>query len=264
MLTDAVATIAAGSGDPRTLAEHLADHINHVLINRATPGDVRVPTGYRLSTAASALAMHKARNLRSTTPPRRASSSTAIPTSSAGRSVLEKPSCSSPFPETAPNTSIAGSSGSPSRPHHRASRTRAVPSSLGFLGVADPVWEAGHRDQWRRPPVIIDEHGDIEVFRSGAAACAHPESIDVENVELDAFDAARHRLELFTARKYGHPDPTTSGASQRSAQPDRASRAADRSPPAAGRWSPPPSRSQGSNGSRDPPHDAAAGASMAG
>ncbi len=33
VLTDAVATIAAGSGDPRTLAEHLADHINHVLIN---------------------------------------------------------------------------------------------------------------------------------------------------------------------------------------------------------------------------------------
>ena len=48
VLTDAVATIAPESGDQRTTAEHLADHINHVLINsidsRRRRGAEGIPT----------------------------------------------------------------------------------------------------------------------------------------------------------------------------------------------------------------------------
>lgn len=50
-------------------------------------------------------------------------------------------------------------------------------------------------------PIIIDEHGDLDVFRDVAAAESSLEAIDVRNGEYEAFDASGQRLSLTVERK---------------------------------------------------------------
>mgnify|MGYP005758633445 CR=1 FL=1 len=47
-----------------------------------------------------------------------------------------------------------------------------------------------------RPPIVIDEHGDISFFPSVEAACRYIEPIDVRNNEYVAFDSAGYLLQL--------------------------------------------------------------------
>lgn len=51
------------------------------------------------------------------------------------------------------------------------------------------------------PPIIIDEHGDLEFFRSAADAERYLEPIDVENEEYAAYDSVGRRLTLTVERK---------------------------------------------------------------
>ena len=41
-----------------------------------------------------------------------------------------------------------------------------------------------------RPPIVIDEHGDISIFPSVEAAARYMEPIDVRNNEYVAYDSA--------------------------------------------------------------------------
>ncbi|MUV14522.1 hypothetical protein [Noviluteimonas gilva] len=47
-----------------------------------------------------------------------------------------------------------------------------------------------------RPPIIIDEHGDVSVFESVEAAARYIEPIDVRNNEYVAYDSAGYLLRL--------------------------------------------------------------------
>ena len=50
--------------------------------------------------------------------------------------------------------------------------------------------------QWIKPPVIVDETGDIDVFESVEAAEIYLEPIDVENDRFVAFDSVGRLLRL--------------------------------------------------------------------
>lgn len=47
-----------------------------------------------------------------------------------------------------------------------------------------------------RPPIVINEHGDISLFPSVEAAARYVEPIDVRNNEYIAFDSAGFLLQL--------------------------------------------------------------------
>lgn len=47
-----------------------------------------------------------------------------------------------------------------------------------------------------RPPIIINEHGDISLFPSVEAAARYVEPVDVRNNEYIAFDSAGFLLQL--------------------------------------------------------------------
>lgn len=47
-----------------------------------------------------------------------------------------------------------------------------------------------------RPPIVIDEHGDISFFLSVEAAARYIEPIDVRNNEYVAYDSAGFLLQL--------------------------------------------------------------------
>jgi hypothetical protein len=50
-----------------------------------------------------------------------------------------------------------------------------------------------------RPPLIVDEHGDVELFRDAAALEGYLEAIDVQNNEYIVYDSDGRRVELTTA-----------------------------------------------------------------
>lgn len=47
-----------------------------------------------------------------------------------------------------------------------------------------------------RPPIIIDEHGDISFFRSVEAAARYIEPVDVHNNEYIVYDSTGYLLNL--------------------------------------------------------------------
>ena len=47
-----------------------------------------------------------------------------------------------------------------------------------------------------KPPIIIDEHGDVEVYNSVEEAAMNLEAIDVENNEYIAYDSEGRLLRL--------------------------------------------------------------------
>ena len=50
-----------------------------------------------------------------------------------------------------------------------------------------------------RPPLVLDEHGDIQVFESVDELICEVELIDVRNQEYDVFDSEGRKLELTVA-----------------------------------------------------------------
>ena len=50
-----------------------------------------------------------------------------------------------------------------------------------------------------RPPLIVDEHGDLELFRDGPAMESYLEAIDVQNREYVVYDSEGRQVELATA-----------------------------------------------------------------
>lgn len=49
-----------------------------------------------------------------------------------------------------------------------------------------------------QPPLIVDEHGDLELFRDAAALEGYLEAIDVENNEYIVYDSEGRLVELTT------------------------------------------------------------------
>ena len=47
-----------------------------------------------------------------------------------------------------------------------------------------------------RPPIVLDEHGDISLFQSVEAAARYVEPIDVRNGEYVAYDSSGFLLKL--------------------------------------------------------------------
>ena len=62
-----------------------------------------------------------------------------------------------------------------------------------------------------RPPIFIDEHGDIRAFGSVAEAAADLEAIDVLNGEYEAFDSNGQPLVL-RAERWSDPVSITMNA----------------------------------------------------
>ena len=50
-----------------------------------------------------------------------------------------------------------------------------------------------------RPPLIVDEHGDLALFRDAAAMEGYLEAIDVHNGEYLVYDSEGRRIELTTS-----------------------------------------------------------------
>jgi hypothetical protein len=54
------------------------------------------------------------------------------------------------------------------------------------------------------PPIFVDDHGDISVFRSVGFAESWMEAIDIENEEYTAYDASGRLLALSADRRQTH------------------------------------------------------------